>query len=105
MKAPILSLVQEYSKNNPNKAYLYSFDYEGKYSPFKSHFNSSNYPFYNGVHHSDDNIYLFPHPKYETNFNKNDFNMSKTMIELWTTYAINGQPSAENVPKWPTVSG
>lgn len=105
MKAPVLSVVQEYAKIHSNRAYLYSFDYEGKFSSFKNDFNSSHYPFFNGVHHSDENIYLFPYPNYATELNAKDRKIAKTMIELWTSFAMAGVPASPNTPDWPTVSG
>lgn len=56
--------------------------------------DTSQYPFEGGVTHSDDNIYLFPYPTQVTNLNKADTQMARQMVELWTTFAANGQPRA-----------
>lgn len=52
----------------------------------------SRYPFSGGVHHSDDLIYLFPDPPDVTKLNAADTRIAQTMVDLWTSFAINGVP-------------
>lgn len=52
----------------------------------------SHYPFTGGVSHSDDLIYLFPYPPEVANLNQQDTKMSEILVDLWTSFAINGAP-------------
>lgn len=53
----------------------------------------SHYPFGGGVSHSDDLIYLFPYPRHVAVLNDADTRFAKTLVDLWTSFAINGVPS------------
>ncbi|XP_050741939.1 glutactin [Drosophila biarmipes] len=89
MKSPVITLATQIYTLQPNTpVYLYSFDYEGKYTRFGYEFGNSHYPFNGGVHHSNDNIYLFStHP-----LEGQDAQMAHKMVEVWTSFAINGIP-------------
>lgn len=52
----------------------------------------SRYPFSGGVHHSDDLIYLFPDPPDVAKLNAADTRIAQTMVDLWTSFAIDGVP-------------
>lgn len=87
---------------NKNDTYLYSFDYKGEFTRFRYGRDTSHYPFDGGVHHSDDNIYLYPFPHPE--LNAEDHKMALRMVDLWTSFAIEGVPKASDVPEWPKMS-
>lgn len=92
MKFPVYSLMQKYS-HNTNNVYLYSFDYMGEHTRFGYEFGNDWYPFNGGVHHSDDNIYLFPTHK----LNGIDEKIARMKVDLWTSFAIDGRPSVGGV--------
>lgn len=54
--------------------------------------DTSHYPFQGGVHHSDDLMYLFPYPPNVATLNEEDTKFSKILVDLWTSFAINGIP-------------
>ncbi|XP_036670925.3 glutactin [Drosophila suzukii] len=89
MKSPVITLATQIYTLQPNTpVYLYSFDYEGEYTRFGYEFGNTHYPFNGGVHHSNDNIYLFStHP-----LEGQDTQMSQKMVEVWTSFAIDGIP-------------
>lgn len=95
-KAPILRLVHANAIYNPYNTYLYSFDYDGEHTRYGYGKDVSHYPFDGGVHHSNDNIYLFPSPPDVANLNEADTQMAKTMVQLWTSFIANGFPDANN---------
>lgn len=70
--------------------------------------DTTHYPFRGGVHHSDDLIYLFPYPKNIANLNDADRKMSKTLLDLWTSFAANGVPrvpgESNEKESWPSLS-
>uniref|UniRef100_A0A182QPB8 Carboxylic ester hydrolase n=1 Tax=Anopheles farauti TaxID=69004 RepID=A0A182QPB8_9DIPT len=106
IKAPVLRDVQNNVKHSEKETYLYSFDYQGQHTRFGYGANTSHYPFKGGAHHSDDNIYIFPYPNDVTTLNAADTMMSETMVDLWTSFAIDGVPkSSRGVPTWPKVTG
>lgn len=82
-----------------NDTFLYSFDYKGQHTRFRYGKETSKYPFDGGVHHSDDNIYMYPWP--HPNLNEEDLKMAKRMVDLWTSFVIDGVPKAEDVPNGP----
>lgn len=92
MKSPIITLAKKVFSKGLAPVYLYTFDYEGSNTRFGYEFGNDHYPFEGGVHHSNDNIYLFS----THSLNEADTIMAKKMIELWTSFAINGKPSLEN---------
>ncbi|XP_058065428.1 glutactin-like [Anopheles bellator] len=106
IKAALLRDVQAIAQHSSEPAYLYTFDYRGQHTRFGYGLPTAHYPFSGGVHHSDDNIYLFPYPADVTNLNAADTAMSETMLDLWTSFAINGVPSSSRgIPTWPRVTG
>lgn len=50
------------------------------------------FPFKGGVAHSDELIYLFPYPPQAANMSVNDTEIAKNVVELWTSFVINGVP-------------
>lgn len=94
MKFPVYSLMQKYFNFNHNQViFLYSFDYAGEHTRFGYEFGNDWYPFNGGVHHSDDNIYLFATHK----LTGKDEAVAKMKVELWTSFAINGKPSVDGM--------
>lgn len=89
MKSPVIALTSHMVRKNLTNTYLYSFEYDGENSRFGYEFGNDHYPFNGGVHHSNDNIYLFA----THDLNANDTEMAKQMVEIWTSFAINGVPS------------
>ena len=92
-KSPVLHYLDLNTRQSQINNYLYSFDYEGAHTRFGYEKGNKHYPFNGGVHHSNDNLYLFPYPF--NRLNEKDLKMAKTMVQLWTTFAINGRPSAD----------
>lgn len=99
-KAPIFKAAKAHQFHNPN-TFLYTFNYKGQHTRFGYGKDTSIYPFDGGVHHSDDNIYLFPNPYPE--LNEEDKKMAQRMVNLWTSFAINGEPKADDVASWPRM--
>ncbi|KAL1124776.1 hypothetical protein AAG570_001397 [Ranatra chinensis] len=88
--------------NYDQVTYLYSFNYKGHLTKF-GHGEEVNYPFSGGVAHSDDLIYLFPHGN--GTLNEDEKIIARTMVELWTNFAIYGDPTpALGVEYWPPMS-
>lgn len=93
-KGPVLKAAQAHAKYFPNQTYLYTFDHMGNNSltyglPLDS-------PFFSGVQHGDESFYLFPFVP----LNEQDTYMAMIMIDMWTSFAINGIPSSDYAPKW-----
>ncbi|KAJ6647575.1 Glutactin, partial [Pseudolycoriella hygida] len=101
-KGPILKLFQ--SRSIAENLYLYSFDYEGEFTRFGYGADTSHYPFKGGIHHSNDNIYVFPYPSFASKLNGRDTIMAKTMVDFWTSFATNGRPTSMYCPNWPAFS-
>ncbi|XP_055908085.1 glutactin [Eupeodes corollae] len=93
IKSPIFTFARHLSKSQC-PTYVYSFDYEGEWSRFGYEFGNEHYPFNGGVHHSNDNIYIFS----THNLNARDTEISKKMIDLWTSFAIDGVPATPDAP-------
>ncbi|XP_034655471.1 glutactin [Drosophila subobscura] len=89
MKSPVITLATKlYTQQPAAPVYVYSFEYEGKYTRFGYEMGNEHYPFNGGVHHSNENLYLFStHPLVGQ-----DSRMSQKMVELWTSFAIDGRP-------------
>lgn len=109
-KAPAFELARLNAKLNPSNTFLYSFDYHGKHTRFGYGGDTSHYPFNGGVHHSDDLIYLFPFPLDVADLDENDTKIAQTMVDLWTSFAINGTLTAVNKVdnkevSWPSLTG
>ncbi|XP_055856850.1 glutactin [Episyrphus balteatus] len=93
IKSPIFTFAMNIAKKKC-PTYVYSFDYEGEWSRFGYEFGNEHYPFNGGAHHSNDNIYLFS----THTLNGKDTEISKKMVSLWTSFAIEGVPGTENAP-------
>ncbi|XP_053685997.1 glutactin-like [Sabethes cyaneus] len=104
IKATVLRSAQYNSRHNPDQTYVYSFDYHGEHSRFGFDQDVSRIPFDGGVHHTNDLIYLFPYPKSAARLNSQDTEIAKKMVDLWTSFAINGVPSTKDLPEWPTFN-
>ncbi|KAM7358813.1 esterase Q [Cochliomyia hominivorax] len=92
MKSPVLTLAKNMLYKKLAPVYLYSFDYEGSNTRFGYEFGNKHYPFEGGVHHSNDNIYLFS----THDLNDKDTKMAMKMVEIWTSFAIDGKPKVDN---------
>lgn len=93
MTFPSYSAVQQHLNRAKNPVYLFSFEYRGtaSYSYFFSGGSTKNL----GVAHADELLYLIPGPKamfgppgYENS--DADWIMVEKMVQLWTSFAING---------------
>ncbi|XP_030387214.1 cholinesterase 1 [Scaptodrosophila lebanonensis] len=93
MKSPVISLATKLHVRQPDAPiYVYSFEYEGAYTRFGYEFGNDQYPFNGGVHHSNDNIYLFAtHP-----LEGEDTRMAQQMAKIWTSFARTGVPQDLN---------
>lgn len=92
MKSPVLTLAKNMLNKNLSPVYLYTFDYEGSNTRFGYEFGNDHYPFEGGVHHSNDNIYLFS----THDLNDEDTKIAMKMVDIWTSFAIEGKPKLEN---------
>ncbi|XP_055534060.1 glutactin-like [Wyeomyia smithii] len=96
-KGPVLVDTLALASVDSNRAYLYSFDYAID--------NSTNlplsisFPYEGAVHHAADIHYLFPW----SNLDDNGLKIAQTMVQLWTSFARTGVPTAQAVPYWSTV--
>ncbi|KFB47280.1 hypothetical protein ZHAS_00015309 [Anopheles sinensis] len=98
IKAPLLREAQASARMNPTGTFLYSFDYVGEKTRFGYGNDTSHYPFDGGVHHSDDKLYLFPYPPGNPDaLNKEDTEMAKLMVDLWTSFAVDGVPKSDRL--------
>lgn len=91
----------------PNSTYLYSFEYGGDFSRYTSADEaeeSNEMPFELGVSLTDDNLYLFPWPRYLLLNSNRDLKIAKRMVSLWTSFAATGKPFAANTPEWPPMN-
>ncbi|XP_065082037.1 glutactin-like [Ochlerotatus camptorhynchus] len=104
IKAPLLRDIQTNVRYSEEGTYLYSFDYVGEHTRFGYGDDTSHYPYGGGIHHSNDNIYLFPFPDFAAELNVADTKMSETMVDLWTSFAIDGVPKSKSVPDWKPVN-
>ncbi|GAB0086093.1 Carboxylic ester hydrolase [Sergentomyia squamirostris] len=102
-KAPLLREIQcDLYRNNPS-IFLYTFDYEGEHTRFGYGRNTSQYPFKGGISHSNDNLYLFPWPQTAAKLNEKDTKIAQKMVDLWTSFAINGVPTSPQIENWPPM--
>ncbi|GAB0086094.1 Carboxylic ester hydrolase [Sergentomyia squamirostris] len=103
IKAPILREVQyQLYRNNPS-TFLYTFDYEGEHTRFGYGKDTSKFPFEGGISHSNDNLYLFPWPQTAAKLNEKDTRFAQKMVDLWTSFAINGVPTSPQIENWPPM--
>lgn len=98
IKGPVLVDLLALSSANPDRVYLYSFDYSVDNStdlPLAIPF-----PYEGSVQHAADMRYLFPWSK----LSGDGVRIAKTMIQLWTSFARTGRPTAEAVSSWSPVT-
>ncbi|GAB0089471.1 hypothetical protein DMENIID0001_040140 [Sergentomyia squamirostris] len=101
VKAPVLRETQYHLHRSNLPTYLYTFNYEGEHTRFGYGEDTSKYPFEGGVAHSDDNLYLFPWPSNASKLNEKDTKIAQKMVDLWTSFAIDGVPTSSQIEKWP----
>uniref|UniRef100_A0A182QVZ9 Carboxylic ester hydrolase n=1 Tax=Anopheles farauti TaxID=69004 RepID=A0A182QVZ9_9DIPT len=103
IKAPVLQDVTRFAHANPGKVYLYSFDYSGAPSMYNFSLQDGfNYPYHNNSFHAEDLFYLFPLGQ---RLNQRDTEVAKMMVDLWTSFAINGRPTATGLKiNWNAVN-
>ncbi|XP_026843478.1 glutactin [Drosophila persimilis] len=105
LKNPVLLVLQANAKKLPNSTYLYTFDYEGELNRYGSSDEEASFvPFDMGVSLTDDNLYLFPWPRYQTLNSNRDIKVAKRMVALWTSFAKTGVPAAQGLPSWAPMS-
>lgn len=104
IKGPTFRAAQAHAYHSPQQTYLYSFDYRGEFTRFGYGADTSHYPFEGGIHHSNDNIYIYPWPEFVSNLNPADTEMAKRMVSFWATFATTGIPSAPGTVEWPTMT-
>lgn len=85
----------------PKQTFLYSYDFRGQY-PFL--YNMAVFANFNGVHHFSEVIHMFPYTNFGPFTDPEDFEMVKRVVQLWTSFAIDGVPSADDVPEWPPLT-
>ncbi|XP_065075677.1 glutactin-like [Ochlerotatus camptorhynchus] len=98
VKAPVLTEVHAFSRVNPDNVYLNSFDYASTQNAEIEY--TVPFPHKGAVAHADELHYLFP----VRALNADDIKMAKIMVKLWTSFAIRGVPSADDIPFWPPAS-
>lgn len=94
----------KYNELTGSDTWLYSFEYEGHNSIWNILFPGEKPPIPRGVVHGDEMIYLFSWKLF--NLSKEDWDLSWKMVNLWTNFAIYGNPTPEghaieDVPTWP----
>ncbi|XP_039502201.1 glutactin [Drosophila santomea] len=105
LKNPVLLVLQANAKKLPNSTYLYSFDYEGEQNRYATGEEEANFvPFDMGVSLTDDNLYLFPWPRFLALNSNRDLKVARRMVALWTSFATTGVPQAPGLPTWPAMS-
>ncbi|KAH8357917.1 hypothetical protein KR200_002212 [Drosophila serrata] len=105
LKNPVLLVLQANAKKLPNSTYLYTFDYEGEQNRYATSPEEASFmPFDMGTSLTDDNLYLFPWPRFLALNSNRDIKMARRMVSLWTSFATTGVPRAPGVPEWPTMN-
>ncbi|KAH8324823.1 hypothetical protein KR074_006948 [Drosophila pseudoananassae] len=105
LKNPVLLVMQANAKKLPNSTFLYSFDYEGEQNRYATSDDEASFvPFDMGVSLTDDNLYLFPWPRFLALNSHRDIKVARRMVALWTSFAATGVPKAPGVPSWPSMS-
>ncbi|XP_017076015.2 glutactin [Drosophila eugracilis] len=101
LKNPVLLVLQANAKKLPKSTYLYSFDYEGEQNRYATGEDEASFiPFDMGVSLTDDNLYLFPWPRFLALNSNRDLKVARRMVALWTSFATTGVPQAPGVPTW-----
>ncbi|XP_053668307.1 glutactin-like [Anopheles marshallii] len=101
IKSSVLRLAQYNSRHTPDQTFVYSFDYRGEHTRFGYDQDIRHIPFDGGVHHTNDLLYLFPYPPTAAQLNEQDTIMAKKMVDLWTSFIVDGVPNAQELPHWP----
>ena len=83
---------------------MYSFDYRGEHTRFGYDQDISHIPFDGGVHHTNDLLYLFPYPPTAAQLNEPDTAMAKKMVDLWSSFIVEGVPKSRDLPHWPAFN-
>ncbi|XP_016979622.1 glutactin [Drosophila rhopaloa] len=105
LKNPVLLVMQANAKKLPNSTYLYTFDYEGDQNRYATgEIEASFVPFDMGASLTDDNLYLFPWPRYLALNSNRDVKVARRMVALWTSFATTGVPRAPGLPDWPSMN-
>ncbi|KAK2709408.1 hypothetical protein QYM36_013166, partial [Artemia franciscana] len=92
---------QMHAVHNPN-TWMYAFNYEGRASLYGVIVGGPAMDVIpHGVCHSDELIYLF---QFTGLFNETERHMTERMVELWTNFAIYGDPTPEGVEIYPDSS-
>ncbi|XP_013111494.2 glutactin [Stomoxys calcitrans] len=104
-KNPVLLAMQGNAGKMPNNTYLYSFDYEGEFNRYGTFEDQGDMPFELGVSLTDENLYLFPWPRYSMVNTNRDMKVAARMVKLWASFAATGKPTAPNMPEWPAMTG
>ncbi|XP_046736182.1 juvenile hormone esterase-like [Diprion similis] len=91
---PIYDALRQQFATAVNPQYFYNFDYRGALSSSYTYGDTTtNY----GVPHGEELIYLFPETARFSSFNKTrskkDYKMVNIMVDLWTSFAIQGKPT------------
>lgn len=82
------------NRHVPENTFLYSFDYDGEFNRYRDMDEEHNMqsPFKAGVSLTDEALYLFPYPEHVTKLSPPDESMAKRMVDVWTSFVINGHP-------------
>ena len=86
-----MEMLEKIAPTFKSAIYFYSFGYRGTASIYSAIENNRNL----GVAHGDEVLYLFPFSSTsfglpELNFTKTEKSVSELMIDLWTSFVING---------------
>ncbi|CAD7003219.1 unnamed protein product [Ceratitis capitata] len=106
-KLPVLLALNMNNKHVPENTFLYSFDYMGEFNRYRDLDEETNLqsPFKAGVSLTDEALYLFPYPQHVTNLSPPDVTIAKRMVDLWTSFVINGNPFSDvRAGYWPPMT-
>lgn len=106
-KLPVLLALNMNNKHVPENTFLYSFDYMGEFNRYRDLDEETNMqsPFKAGVSLTDEALYLFPYPQHVINLSPPDRTMAKRMVDLWTSFVINGNPFSDvRAGYWPPMT-
>ncbi|XP_011296426.1 glutactin [Musca domestica] len=106
-KLPVLLALNMNNKHVPENTFLYSFDYAGEFNRYRDMDEEHNMqsPFKAGVSLTDEALYLFPYPEHVRNLSPPDVAMAKRMVDLWTSFVIDGHPlGSHRSGYWPPMT-
>ncbi|XP_053956886.1 glutactin [Anastrepha ludens] len=106
-KLPVLLALNMNNKHVPDNTFLYSFDYMGEFNRYRDLDEETNMqsPFKAGVSLTDEALYLFPYPQHVTNLSSPDISMAMRMVDLWSSFVINGNPFSDlRAGYWPPMT-